>query len=199
MCPHGRSGLRTWLLGNVAQQVLALGATPVLLVPPGGARIAGKFVIHRLLVPLDGTPDHERGLWVAADLAQACAAELHLLMVVRTFGTLSGERAAAARLLPRSASELLDLAHQDAEGYLRQQAAQVQATARVATAEIQRGDPAHLIVRTARRAQADVIVLTTHGKIGSNAFWADSVAPRVSAQADVPLLLVPVAQLQTGH
>lgn len=192
MCPHGRSGLRTWLLGNIAQQVLALGVAPVLFVPPRDAEGDGRFAVQRLLVPLDGTPDHERGLWVAAELAQACAADLHLLMVVHTLGTLGDVRAASARLLPGSASVLLDLAEQDAEAYLRQQVDQLQGKVRVAGAEVQRGDPTRLVVRKARMVRADIVVLATHGRYGTSAFWADSVAPRVSAQAHVPLLLVPV-------
>ncbi len=60
------------------------------------------------------------------------------------------------------------------------------------TAEVARGYPAQTIARTATQVKADLIVLGTHGKAGIDAFWAGSVAPKVSARTDIPLLLVPV-------
>jgi nucleotide-binding universal stress UspA family protein len=199
MCPHGRSGLRTWLLGNIAQQVLALGAAPILFVPLRGRERDGGLSIQCLLVPLDGTPDHEQGLWVAAELAQACNAGLHLMVVVHTLGTLGDVRAATARLLPGSASEMLDLAAKDAEAYLRRLVTQLQGQARVAGAAIRRGNPTRLIVRQAGMVHADIVVLATHGRFGTSAFWADSVAPRVSTRSHVPLLLVPVRRSEAGR
>ena len=66
MCTHGRGGLRSWLFGSIAQQVLLLGTSPVLLVHPDKAGIASPFRCRRLLIPLDGDPEHEQGLPVAA-------------------------------------------------------------------------------------------------------------------------------------
>jgi hypothetical protein len=48
--------------------------------------------------------------------------------------------------------------------------------------------------RLFHKAKADLIVLGTHGKTGTNAFWSGSTAPRVCAGCDVPILLVPVTQ-----
>jgi nucleotide-binding universal stress UspA family protein len=195
MCTHGRGGLRSWLLGSIAQQVIALGTTPVLLVQPEGMAEAPEFVCRRLLVPLDGNPEHEEGLTVAVDLARACGADLHLMMVVHTLGTLPGQQAATARLLPGATSLLLDVSEEGAEQLLRQKVAQLQSTAgpmMPITVEVSRGDPALAIVRTAQRVQADVVVLGTHGKAGLDAFWSGSVAPQVASRSRVPLLLVPV-------
>ncbi len=192
MCTHGRGGLHTWLFGSIAQQVIALGRTPVLLIHPFEAEAEPAFMCRRLLVPLDGNPDHEQGLSVAADLAKACGAAVHLLMVVPTLGTLPGQEAAAARLLPGTTSIVLDLAQEDAEAYLQRQMAKLEATGLLMTAEVSRGDPAMVIVHTAQQAEADLVVLGTHGKSGMEAFWSGSVAPKVSSRSRVPLLLVPV-------
>jgi nucleotide-binding universal stress UspA family protein len=193
MCTHGRHVPRDWLFGNIAQQVIALGTTPVLLVQPPEAGLS-SFACRRLLVPLDGTTAHERGLAVAVDLAQACAAALHLLLVVPTLGTLSGERAATGRLLPGTMTALLDLAQQGAEEHLHRQVAQLQAAGLVVTAEVSRGDPATMIANTAQRVEADLIVLGTHGKTGLDAFWSGSVAPKISSRSHTPLLLVRVSR-----
>lgn len=194
MCTHGRGGLRTWLFGSIAQQVIALGTTPVLLIRPNEAGTTASFACRQLLVPLDGLPDHEQGLPLAVDLAQICPANLHLVMVVPTLSTLPGERAAAARLLPGTTSALLDLTQQDAEEYLHRRIAQAQVAGLSVTARVCRGDPATSIVRTARQVNADLIVLGTHGKTGLDAFWSGSVTPKVSGRSHKPLLLVPVRE-----
>ncbi|MFN2220751.1 MAG: universal stress protein [Anaerolineae bacterium] len=194
MCTHGRGGLRTWLLGSIAQQIIALGTTPVLMIQPDGAAATPGFACRRLLVPLDGNPNHEQGLPVASGLGQACSADLQLLMVVPTLGSLSGEHGATARLLPTATSAWLDMSEESAGEHLRQKAIDLQASGLRVTAEVCRGDPAGAIVRTAQQMQADLVVLGTHGKRGMDAFWSSSVAAQVAGRSRVPLLLVPVRE-----
>jgi len=141
-------------------------------------------------VPLDGDPDHEGGLPPAAGLAQVCAAALHLIMVV--VPTLPTEQAAAAKLLPSAAATLLDLTQQEAAAYLDGWVTELQVDAPEVSAEVSRGDPVTVIVQTARRVRADLIVLGTHGKKGTDAFWSGSITPKISARSRRPLLLVPV-------
>lgn len=198
MCTHGRSGLRGLLFGALAQQILNLGPTPVLLIHPTETGAAPAFACRRLLVPLDGNPDHEQGLAVAVSLAQTCAATLQLVMVVHTVGTLSGQRAATARLLPGTTLALLELKEQQAVAYLQPHLAHLQAVGLTAAALVLRGEPARVIVQTARQVQADLIVLSTHGKTSLAAFWAGSITPRVASQPHVPLLLVPVGAAAMG-
>ena len=198
MCAHGQGGLRSWLFGSIAQQVIALGTTPVLLIHPTETKTPRPFACQQLLVPLDGDPGHEQGLSLAADLAQACTATLHVILVVPTLHTTSGEQAATAILLPGATSALLDLAEENAEDYLRRRVAQLHIPGISATTEVYRGDPAQTIVQAARRRKADLIVLGTHGKKGIEAFWSGSVAPKVSSHSHVPLLLVPVGKTEAG-
>lgn len=193
MCTHGRGGLREWLFGSIAQQVVAAGTTPVLLIrPTADAQRERTFVCRRILVPLDGNSDHEQGVAVAADLASACGARLHLTMAVPTRSTLSAEHAIAGVALPGTVSTLLDMAAANAELYLRQHVALLEAEGQTVTVEVTRGDPASCIVSTALRSDVDLIVLGTHGKAGADAFWSESVAPKVSGRTKLPLLLVPV-------
>ena len=192
MCTHGRGGLRDWLSGSIAQQVIARGTTPVLLVRPTETGSAPTFACRLILVPLDGDPAHEQSVPVAASLAQLCASALHLVMVIPTLDTLSGEQAAAAKLLPQAMTALLDLDQQSAEDYLRRHLPPLRAAGLTVTTEVTRGDPAPTIVSTAQRVGADLIVLGTHRKTGTGAFWSGSVAPKVSGRSHVPLLLVPL-------
>jgi nucleotide-binding universal stress UspA family protein len=194
MCTHGRSGVRDWFMGSIAQQVIALGRTPVLLIPP---RDIGQavFPCRQALVALDGVPDHEQGLRVAAGLAPACGISLHLLMVIPTLSTLKAEKAATGRMLPGAMMAMLDLTEQGGKDYLVRHMETLQAGGIVTSAEVARGDAVAVIVATAQRIQADLIVLGTHGKTGMDAFWSESVTPKLSGRSLVPLLLVPVREI----
>ncbi|HSB66179.1 MAG TPA: universal stress protein [Anaerolineales bacterium] len=197
MCTHGQGGLRSWLFGNIAQQVIRLGKTPVLLIEPRSSGEIPAFICQRLLVALDGNPDHEQGLPVAIDLARGCQADIHLVMVVPTRKELSMEQAATAMLLPGSTSALLDLTEAGAREYLSRHVSTLSSEGIQTTAEVRRGDPAKTIIRTARRVGADLIVLGTHGKTGMDAFWSGSLTPLVSSRSHLPLMLVPVTETGT--
>ncbi len=198
MCTHGRGGLRGFVFGRIAQQVAGLCTTPLLLVPPAAAGAAAGFSCTRMLVTLDGNPEHEEGLTVAADLAKACGAELCLVMAVRTSRTLSGEQAAAAKMLPSATHELLELAEQDAKEYLGRHVTALRAAGLTATGDVRRGDPVVTIIGLAEQTGTDLIVLATHGKSGMDAFWSGSATPNVASRSAMPLMLVPVRSKGPG-
>jgi len=193
MCAHGTGGLRRWAFGSIAQQVIALGTTPVLLIHPGKDSAQKPFACRQLLAPLDGSPEHEQGLCFAAGLAKPCGAAVHLLAVVPTPGTLSGPHAASGRLLPGATAAVLDMAEAGMEDYLNRCVADLRSQGLTLTAEVARGDPAKSIIRAAEQHGADIIILSTHRKAGLDAFWAGSVAPRVARRTHTPLLLVPLS------
>jgi len=84
MCTHGRGGARDWIFGSIAQQVVSIWKTPVLLIPPRCCQ--EEFTFQRILVSLDGHSEHEQGLPVAAELARYIGAKLNLLMVIHSRG-----------------------------------------------------------------------------------------------------------------
>jgi nucleotide-binding universal stress UspA family protein len=191
LCSHGRGGMRDVLLGSIAQQVIALGETPVLLIRPGESPIS-SIPIQKILLPLDGNAEHEQGMAVGAGLARSLKASLHLMTVVPTFQNLRGEQAATGRLLPGATAAMLDLAEQGAEEYLLRQLDQLKDAQIQLSAEVARGDPAVVIVDAANRLNDNLIILGTHGKIGTDAFWSGSTTPKISGHTHIPLLLVPV-------
>ena len=200
MCSHGSGGLRDRLFGSIAQQIIAAVRNtpqrhaPVLLVRPGKEMPGKPFELKKLLIPLDGNPEHEQGVPVAAGLAQACGATLHLAMVVPTLGALRGEHAASSRLLPGATAAMLELAETGGQAYLQNLLPGLEARGLVVTGEVARGDPAPTVALIAERAGADLIVLGTHGKAGTDAFWSGSFASRISSKTSLPLLLVPVSE-----
>ncbi len=193
LCAHGSGGPRDWLIGNIAQQVISRGSTPVLLLRPSHPPLAGEsFSCRSILLPMDGVPDHERSAALAEEIARRSGAALHLATVVPTPGTLSGERASTGRLLPVSTSAALDLAAEGAGAYLEGQRERLESAGLKAGTQVLRGDPADELAGLARSRKDDMIVLGTHGKAGSSAFWNRSVTARVLAKVDTPALLIPV-------
>lgn len=190
MCTHGHGGLREFLFGSNAQQTLKLGTQSILLLFPREDGSVSPFTLQRILVPLDGTAAHESALPVAITLARAFGAELHLLLVIPTLATLSGEQAVAGLLLPTTMRAVLDLSEQDAVDYLEQIAVRCRTEGVVARAEVLRGDIVSAVLGLAERLDVDLIVLASHGRTGLDALLTGSVAPRITGRRIRPLLLV---------
>jgi len=192
MSIHGTGGARRLLFGTIAQQVIGLGATPVLLVRPSreGAEQMKEWTL--IVAPLDGKPVHEKSLPLAAEIAAAFSCRLHLLMVIPNPRELTGSEKAASVLMPAATRIKLEMDRAGAGEYLSARATELNASGVKTACEAARGDPARAIVRTARRLSADMVVMGTHGRAGTEAFWEGSVAARVIARSRVPLLLVPL-------
>jgi nucleotide-binding universal stress UspA family protein len=192
MCAHGNSGIRDMLFGRIAQQVVAKGATPLLFLQPMTS-YQKPFNIRRILLPLDSDSIHDDSLPMAKNLAKAYNAELSLLCVIPTFGTLRGDEAATSTILPSTTNALLDIQEEHARVHFQGHLNELIGEGLRTSAEIARGDPAQTIVNVAERSGADLIVLSTHRRAGIDAFWARSVAPHVARRTKIPLLLIPLS------
>ena len=192
MCAHGKSGLHDFMVGSIAQQVIAAGSVPVLLIRPEAFK-DGKFTgFQKILVALDGNPEHESGFNVVSELAADLKAEVHLIQVVPTLSTLNAKHSATGTLLPATTNALLDIDEDVAAEYLEEKLSLLNSKGIKASAEVERGDPAKEVVQSASEYDSRLIVLGTHGKSGMNAFWKGSVAPKIVEQTTLPILLVPV-------
>lgn len=193
MLAHGQKHFRQWIFGTVAQRAVRQGPSPILLLQPGAeGQIPMPF--HRILVPLDGRPEHEAGLPAAADIARVSLAPIQLLTVVPTMTTLEGPDAAAAQLMPGATREMLDLAEEEGVEYLQRHAQDLQERGICAGATVARGVPADVIREMASRLPADLIVLGTHGSAGMEAFWAGSLGQKLIGRIPSSFLLAPATQ-----
>jgi nucleotide-binding universal stress UspA family protein len=191
LCTHGESGWMDRIVGSIAQQVIGMGKIPVLLLQPEGTTIV-KTHYQKFLLALDGDEEHEIGVEKSVDLAKLLNANIHLLTVIETYTTLSGTEAATGILLPSATSAMLDLAEEEAQERLEEKAVELQKKGFIVSFDVHRGDPVQWIVKDANTHNCDLIVLGTHGKSGTKAFWAGSSAPRIPGQTPIALLLVPV-------
>jgi nucleotide-binding universal stress UspA family protein len=187
-CTHGTGGMRDMLFGSIAQQIVSQGTTPLLLIRPDSPR----FRLARILAPLDPDSLHDDGLPLTEQLAKSFGAELDLLSVVPTFGTLTGEQAATGSLMPGTTQAMLNMREENAREHLAEHLVSLQSQGIEAAAEVSRGDPVSMILKGAEELGVDMIVLCTHGKAGVGAFWARSVAPHVAQRTKTPLLLIPL-------
>lgn len=192
MCTHGPGGLSRMMYGSLAQQVVGMGETPLLLVRPGFLPKGESYQLQQILVPLDGRTEHEGGLTLALMLAGVSRSRLHLLSVVPNILSLAGKHATLSRFLPGTTFTLRDIAAAQLKDYLEIQLGRAREAGITVTAEVCYGRIPDQIVEAANIQKTDLIVLATHGKAGTNAFWDNSVAIDVQARTVKPLLLVPV-------
>ncbi len=195
MCTHGSSGIHGVLFGTIAQQVISLGNTPVLLIHPTAENFIKGCKFEKFLIPLDGNPEHEQILEYDVELAKICNARIHLFVAIPNFGSMSGELTTADRLLPGTSTKMMDMIASDAEEYLDQLRSKLRKDGLEVTASASRNDPVSAIVQTAKDINADLIILATHGKKGAEAFWEGSITPKISRSSEIPLLLVPISKL----
>lgn len=189
LCTHGAGGLRGLLFGRVAQQVLAGGAVPVLLIRPDATE-RPPFVCRRIMVPLDGSGSSEGALPVAGAIARAFDAEVVLAQVVPTVTTTLGERGASVTLMPTAAAAVLDTEAERAAAYLETLRERLVAGGVTARVTVERGEPVQALVATVASQAADFVVMATHARAGIAAVWTGSVAARFLSRVAIPVLLV---------
>jgi nucleotide-binding universal stress UspA family protein len=144
----------------------------------------------KILIPLDGSELAERALEPAFALAEKFEAEIILLRI-----TLPEE-------MPVSIPALIPYDYgvrstpsrpymEEAEAYLnRIQVDWITSPVQVHP-QVFSGPPPEIIVSTAREQNADLIVMSTHGRTGISRLVYGSVAEAVLRGSPVPVLLVP--------
>jgi nucleotide-binding universal stress UspA family protein len=142
----------------------------------------------RIFVPVDGSATSRRGLRAAADLARAQRAKLTILTVVDAMpmlATFEGGMVFDQRML--------DTLRDGARKVLERAAAEAKkrgVAAKKVLAENTAGRVADVIVRQAKKARADLIVIGTHGRRGLTRMVMGSDAELVVRSAPAPVLLI---------
>ncbi|PSP55432.1 stress response protein [Halobacteriales archaeon QS_1_67_19] len=139
----------------------------------------------RILVPTDGSPETERAVEHAADLAVAHGAELHGIYVINS-ATFAG--------LPMETSweGVNDVLREEGESALERVAEIAADRGLDATTQLVDGSPSRRIVEYAEREGCDLVVMGTHGRGGIDRLLLGSVAEGVVRASTVPVLTVRV-------
>ena len=141
--------------------------------------------IRRVVCPVDFSPVSKRALDHAAVIARWYEAELIVLHVTPLMPTIFAFPSA----VDIGASDMAD-----AEAVLPELTAfvvEAETMVSATQAVVRSGSPAVEILRYAAEAEADLLVLGTHGRTGFERFMVGSVAEKVLRKAPCPVLTVP--------
>lgn len=196
MSTHGRGTIERAWLGSVADRLVRHLAVPVLLVRPsdeatrdgsGDPAPGSAPAIHRVLVPLDGSPLSEAALDPAIRLARVAGASVRLLRVTGVHLMIGSP------YIPHAAQEHqvhFEAARREAWQYLEGVAERLAADGvDVAGIDVRDGAAAATILDAARES-ADLIAMATHGRGGLRRLFLGSVSDKVLRGASLPVLLV---------
>jgi nucleotide-binding universal stress UspA family protein len=195
MATHGRSGLRRWLLGSIAEKVLRASNNPLLLVRANAeAATDGKAALDSVIVPLDGSGLAESILPYAVKLAKIAHLKLRLMRSYYTRYTTSmlfNYEDSLANL-----QELPAKAKTEAISYLEEKVYQLknEGLSDVACFSAE-GEPAEEIIDAAKGAPNSLIAMCTHGRSGVNRWMLGSVTEKVVRHSGNPVLVVRAANV----
>jgi nucleotide-binding universal stress UspA family protein len=183
MCAHGRTNLRTRLVGSIAERILRGGSIPILLRTVRRPEAAG-FALRTLLVPIDFGHDVEAALSAVRTLAAPYGAAAVLL------SALEPAPPPAPRLLPGTSAltrafdlDALSRRLDDLAAALRREVTDVQTI-------VDKRQPTDAILAASDSLPADLIVLVTDAHGGLSGWYDPSTAQRLLARSGLTLLLI---------
>lgn len=198
MASHGRSGIRRWRMGSVADKVLRASKIPVLLVRAGveDAVPYDRWPTRSLLVPLDGSEKAESVLPHAEALARQRAIEPVTVNLVRVCDPPVAPSYYSPELsgVPLNWGEFMEQemtrCKHTATEYLAGIARRFEDAGVKAESEVLVGRAADEIIDYAGKHPFGIIVMTSHGRSGISRLVYGSVAESVLLGVTNPILLM---------
>ena len=189
MSTHGRSGIKRWAMGSVADKVLRATKQPLALIRAKHTRpdAPDKNILSKILVTLDGSKQSEAVIPCIEELASKLKADVTLLQVVAPDYHISTTGEPEYGVYAEKHAETIQAL---AREYLENIAAQLKQRGVNAKPEVMFGTAAETIIKFADAIAADMVALSTHGRSGVSRWALGSVAERVLRAGDTPLLLV---------
>jgi nucleotide-binding universal stress UspA family protein len=192
MATHGRSGVRRWVMGSVADKVLRASPVPVWLVRANIPEeiIREEWHNRTMLVPLDGSKLAEEVLPHVESLAEQRGVEKMKIVLLRVaedpFVTADYPYKDFEEHVKRTKEQF----KQGAETYLEGIQQQLTQSGLKVDFEVLQGDPADEIIEYAHENLPNLVVMTTHGRSGIGRWEYGSVADKVLHGVSSPIFLV---------
>jgi nucleotide-binding universal stress UspA family protein len=184
MSTHGRRGLRHFLLGSVAEEVVQRARCPVLTVRQDQPHEPEPPT--RILVPID-LSEHSRGsLAHAKALADASGAEVQLLHVLLRPSFPAYYEAMGNPDVYYDSADL----EKETRSALESLYEQAEGPSGLFSVHVARGLAVEEILRFARENSSELLVIASHGLTGLSHLLLGSVAERVVRQAPCAVLTV---------
>jgi nucleotide-binding universal stress UspA family protein len=193
MSTQGRSGVRRWPLGNVADKVLRATRKPVLLIRAKGAKPdVYRESLVKVLVPVDGSRESESILRYVTYMATELNLEVtlfHVLVLDSDFIPFSPE---ALRRSPEALKQL-NQARKNKEGYIKRLETRLKGkgvNVNSVFKEVLTGGAAEEIIKLAEEGDFSMVAMSTHGRSGVGRWIFGSNAEKVLEEGSTPVLLV---------
>ena len=183
MGTHGRSGIKRWAIGSVADKVVRATKKPVLLVrakttaPPQ----------NRIIVPLDGFKQSEAVVGYVDSLATGLKSEVILLQVLEEFYEINTRRGMTRVRYTQARMEQLK---EDAQRYLDRAAKPLIDKGIAAKSEVRTGDVPRKIIELADESQARMVAMSKRRRPGISRLDLGSTADKVLRRGTTPVLLI---------
>ncbi len=190
MATHGRTGIKRWALGSVADKVVRATNRPIALVRAKHASpdVRQKVALNKILVPLDGSEMSELIIPHVRELGSKLNTEIILLQVVERVDHVYGAYMSVAHV-PYTDEEMEPLKRESVI-YLAAASNQLKGSGIDAITEVKIGNAAEEIINLADEVNADLVAMTTHGHCGLRRWTMGSVAQKVLHHGNTPLMLV---------
>ena len=181
---QGKSGIKRWPLGNVANKVIGATKKQVLLIRAKGARTdVYKGSLEKVLVPVDGSKQSESILRYITHLARELNLDVTLQHIwvrgIHTYPTLES--------LKREEKE-----KKQAENYILRLESRMKSkgvSTDVIFGDAAQGSEAEQIIRLAEEGKYGMVAMATHGWSGVERWIFGSTANKVLNEGSTPLLL----------
>jgi nucleotide-binding universal stress UspA family protein len=198
MSTHGRTGLRRWVLGSIAESIVRRSAIPVLLLraaaptlpvaevtahpaPPLDAEMTIR--IRHILCPVALAPTARRVLEYAGEMARRFGADLTVLHAIYDPLDVTSSHIPHPPL-EQLREEMMRLAEERLRSEMQETLGTVPRTSLVVVA----GSPFQQIIRFSRTHGVDLIVVGTTGQTGLDRLIMGNTAEQVARTAPCPVL-----------
>lgn len=190
MATHGRSGIKDWLFGSVADKVLRGSKIPVCLIraKTDGETSGEQWLMRTILVPLDGSQLAERVLPHLQNIAKVHGdITVSLLRVVPPLRLYAY---AEEKLSPQERQRWERDAQDNARQYLQKIAKRLKKDGIRVKCKVIYGDTVMQLVDYANKKKVDLLVISTHGRSGVLQWVWGGVTDKILQLVSCPILLV---------
>ncbi len=191
MTAIGSSGLVVGkMIGSVADHVCRNVPVPVLLIKPQKKQQAEKkqYLINRILLTLDGSELSQRALPVAEELGSRLNVPITLFQMAHVIVPYSEDMViddtVSYSLLSDANEQRVKAEMTELENKLKGKGIEVN---QLIVSGVSAGDE---IIDASKKIEADLIVMSTHGRSGFSRWLLGNVAEKVTRHSEVPVLLV---------
>jgi nucleotide-binding universal stress UspA family protein len=194
MGTRGRSALKRWILGSVADKVVSATLCPVALITTDDAEtgMGGRKILRKALVILDGTAEGEVVIPYVEELASKLDMEVTLLQLVeQAYEYYAGAQDFSH--VPVS-KEKMNSIKAKARRHLRKLANLLEGKGITVAAKVMMDNSAETIIKVASKIDADLLAMATRSRPSISRWIFGSVRDEIVKIGDTLVLLVRVPE-----